>query len=102
MLGLAEPRPAMDHVFEKIDAQLKVFTRRNIVPAGIYLTPTDLQQLVEDINAGAAEVEPEASFRGLAVHEIQADKSYIATQAGGRVFIDYPITWGAEPNVDIG
>ncbi len=83
----------MNHVFEKIDAQLRVFTRRHIVPAGIYLKPADLPQLIEDIDAGLTQVDPEGSYHGLLVHEVQADKSHIATTAGGRVFLDYAITW---------
>ena len=41
----------MLHVFEKIDAQLSAMDRRHVTPAGIYLNPKDLQELVENLES---------------------------------------------------
>ncbi len=83
----------MAHVFEKIDAQLSVMDRRHVTPAGIYLNSKDLQELVEDLDAGLIQADPDGAYRSLPVHEVADGKSYIATNQGGRVFVDMMVHW---------
>ncbi len=85
----------MAHVFEKIDAQLAAMDRQRVVPAGIYLSPNDLQEMVEDLDAGQIHADPDGAYRELIIHEAAGSKSYIFTAQGDKIFIDLMVDWPA-------
>ena len=85
----------MSHVYEKIDAQLTVMDRRCVMPAGIYLSRADLQEMVDDLDAGLIQADPDGAYRELVVHEIAEGKSHISTAQSGRIFIDLMVNWPA-------
>ncbi len=63
------------------------------MPSGIFLSRTDLQAMVEDIDAGLVEADPDGGYRSLSVHEVADGKSFISTTQGGCIFVDLMVDW---------
>jgi len=65
----------------QLDVALKDIRRRGLTPAGVYLAPDDLSEMIEDLDAGDPRLSDDGKFEGLPVSET-GGKSYVQHERG--------------------